>query len=220
MASKRRAGGKAGKKGTGKAAPAPADQAPPAAAGEAKKPRPRKRPPRPPAAPAPDPVPAPAKPQAPPPDEMGASLVGLATGGAPHDDDEAAAAGRPAHKPTEGTRKAVRTMSAYQIPQDEIAEAVGVTAKTLRKHYVLELKQGLMNARLRVHRTAYEMATSGENTAMTIFWLKVKSGWREPPKQHQAVDAEGRPINWVVLAPPMPGSTAEWQQKHGTPTAH
>ena len=56
-------------------------------------------------------------------------------------------------------------MSAYRIPQDEIAAAIGVTGKTLRKHYAAELAQGLANARLRVHRTMFEMAVSGGSVA-------------------------------------------------------
>ncbi len=39
--------------------------------------------------------------------------------------------------------------------------------------------RGAANASMQVMQTAFTMATSGEQPAMTIFWLKTRCQWRE-----------------------------------------
>jgi hypothetical protein len=53
--------------------------------------------------------------------------------------------------------------------------------------------QGRAESSLRIRQTAYEMAISGNNTAMTIFWLKTREGFREkapetPASQERAIN--------------------------------
>ena len=49
--------------------------------------------------------------------------------------------GRPAHQPTEATRREVRGAAAF-IPHEAIAALVGISNKTLLKHYREELDLG------------------------------------------------------------------------------
>ena len=44
-----------------------------------------------------------------------------------------------------------------------------------------------------VSRTAFEMATSKQSPALTIFWLKCKGGWKE--KNYMEVESKGGLLN-------------------------
>ena len=58
---------------------------------------------------------------------------------------------RPSFQPTEEQRRMVKTLSAFGIPQEQIARQVGIrSAKTLRKHFRKELDRGDMDANLKV----------------------------------------------------------------------
>jgi hypothetical protein len=48
--------------------------------------------------------------------------------------------------PTEAHRELVKAMTAIGTPQDDIALCVGLTGKTLRKHYADEIKLGMIRA--------------------------------------------------------------------------
>jgi len=91
----------------------------------------------------------------------------------------------PAHQPTEESRKSVKAMSAYGIPQDDISEAVGITGKTLRKHYRDELRGGMIRANAAVAGALYKMAIDGNVTA-AIYWTKARMGWSDRgPQSHE-----------------------------------
>ena len=87
----------------------------------------------------------------------------------------------PAHAfvPTEEQRRTVRAMSGFGIPQADIATLLEIDDKTLRKHFRRELDRGSIEATVKVAQTLYQMATSGQNTAAAIFWMKARAGWRE-----------------------------------------
>jgi hypothetical protein len=71
-------------------------------------------------------------------------------------------------------------LAAYGIKHEEIAQMIGLrSAKTLRKHFREELTRGSIEATAQVSQTLYQMATSGEDPACTIFWMKARGGWRE-----------------------------------------
>ena len=77
----------------------------------------------------------------------------------------------------------VKTLSAYGVPQEQIARQVGIrSSKTLRKHFREELDRGMLEANTKVAQTLLKMATSGEHPAATFFWLKNRAGWRERPQ--------------------------------------
>lgn len=82
-------------------------------------------------------------------------------------------------EPTGEQRNLVRAMSGFGIPQQDIATHLEVDAKTLRKHFRRELDRGSIEATVKVAQSLFQMATSGQNTAAAIFWMKARAGWRE-----------------------------------------
>lgn len=96
----------------------------------------------------------------------------------------------PPFAPSDEQRRQVEAMSGFGVPQDDIAVVIGVSGPTLRRHFRTELDRGVARANARVGQRLYEMATSGDNTAATIFWLKARAGWREK----QEIDVSLRSI--------------------------
>jgi len=87
---------------------------------------------------------------------------------------------RPRIKPTAEQRRLVKSLSAFGVPQEQIASRIGIrSTKTLRKHYREELDRGTLEANTNVAKTLYQMATSGHHPAATLFWLKSRAGWKE-----------------------------------------
>jgi hypothetical protein len=87
---------------------------------------------------------------------------------------------RPQFMPTDLHRTTVKSLAAYGINHEEIAKMIGLrSAKTLRRHFREELTRGSIEATAQVSQTLYQMATSGEEPACTIFWMKTRGGWRE-----------------------------------------
>ena len=87
---------------------------------------------------------------------------------------------RPQFVPTEKDRQTVRSMVAYGIRQEDIAKVLGFRSpKTLRKHFPDEIARGATEANAQVAQSLYNMATSEEEPAATIFWLKTRANWRE-----------------------------------------
>ena len=68
------------------------------------------------------------------------------------------------------------------MKNEQIAAVMLFSRSTLEKYYQDQLDLGRAVALATVTETAFKMATSGDNTAMTIFWLKTQAGWREVPK--------------------------------------
>lgn len=85
----------------------------------------------------------------------------------------------PAHAPTDESRELVKQLSAEGFIQEHIADQVGIDAKTLRKHYKDELRDGKFEANRKVAKTLFAAATEGGSVAAMIFWLKSQAGWRE-----------------------------------------
>lgn len=84
----------------------------------------------------------------------------------------------------------LKTMAAMGLPQKSMAQIMGISEITLErmiKHRVA-VREAILNGRalgdVAVHQTVYSMATSGEHPAMTMFWLKVRCGWRETTNIH------------------------------------
>jgi hypothetical protein len=86
---------------------------------------------------------------------------------------------RPTFQVTEQLSEQVKMMTSVGCRQQDIARVLGVTPKTLRKHFRQQLDLGAIQANAAVAQTLYRMATGGTNTSATIFWLKVRCGWRE-----------------------------------------
>lgn len=87
--------------------------------------------------------------------------------------------GRPAHKPTQDSRKTVALLASLGHDQDTIARVLHIVKNTLIKNYREELDNGKAITTSAVVKSAYRQAISGKVPAMTMFWLKCRAGWRE-----------------------------------------
>jgi hypothetical protein len=111
--------------------------------------------------------------------------------------------------PTDEDRERVRLLAAIGVKQDIIARIIRnplvtseaypagepICARTLRKYFRDELDLGMTEANAQVGQTLFQMATSGQCPAATIFWLKCRMGWRETTiVQNQTLDANGNAI--------------------------
>ena len=88
--------------------------------------------------------------------------------------------GRPRWIPSSQQRSAVQEAARRGLPQDLIAELVGISESTLKRRCAKELHLGAMAATVSVALAAFELAVSGDNPAMTRWWLRVRAGWRLP----------------------------------------
>lgn len=82
-------------------------------------------------------------------------------------------------EPTEEHRRTAKAMAGFGVPQEDIATFLGIDAKTLRKHFRVELDRGTIEANVKVAQTLFNMATVDKNVAAAIFWMKARAGWRE-----------------------------------------
>lgn len=85
--------------------------------------------------------------------------------------------GRPEHTPTEESKKLAETLAGLGLPQEQIADALGISADTLAKYYGPELLSGVRKANSRVAQFLYQQAT--KNLTAAIFWAKTRMRWRE-----------------------------------------
>lgn len=85
------------------------------------------------------------------------------------------------HEPTEKSREFVFNMSRAGITQVQIADIIGITDKTLRKHYRSELDNATALTVTQVAGCLLEKALGGD-TPSQIFYLKTKGGWSEKIK--------------------------------------
>ena len=96
-------------------------------------------------------------------------------------------------------------MAGYGVPEAEIAGVIGVSPKTLRKHYRGELDHGHIKANAKVAENLYRKATGEGREAViaAIFWLKTRAGPRdllaEDPRRLEG-DAchRGRRRAWIT----------------------
>jgi hypothetical protein len=82
-------------------------------------------------------------------------------------------------EPAPEQRKTVKALSGFGVPQNDIAAYLDIDPKTMRKHFREELDRGSLEATAKVAQSLFNMATSGNNVAAAIFWMKARAGWRE-----------------------------------------
>ena len=100
--------------------------------------------------------------------------------------------GRPPYEPTKEGRKMVEAMSASGIPQDDICLVLGITKKTLRKHFSFELDTAATKANAKIAQTLFNKAIAGDTTA-AIWWTKARMRWSEKAV-HEHSGPDGGPI--------------------------
>ena len=102
--------------------------------------------------------------------------------------------GQQPHEFNEDTRKSVEMMSAVGIPQESIAGALKIDAKTLRKYYRDELDNAKTKANAKVGGALFNKAINGDTTAQ-IWWTKTRMRWKETTV-HEVVGKDGGPVLW------------------------
>jgi hypothetical protein len=104
------------------------------------------------------------------------------------------------HIPTPADRNTVKSMAACGFTHDQIAKCVGfegIDSDVLRRKYRKELDTSMIQANAAIANKAYGMAMAG-NTAMVIFWLKTRLGWKETTKlEHSGPDGGRIPLEYV-----------------------
>jgi hypothetical protein len=118
-------------------------------------------------------------------------------------------------KPTEEEMRQVDRMSGIGLTQEQIACVLGVSYDTFLMAQKKDdsIRQRVLRARevgnATVHNTLFTMATSGQCPSATIFWMKVRSRWKEPPQEVQPLDKDGNPsdtkVNTVIVNIPSNG---------------
>jgi hypothetical protein len=90
--------------------------------------------------------------------------------------------GRRAYIFTDKDREVVRSMTAYGIPQPIIAKCIGISERTLRRHFDHTIEIAAAEANTIIAGSLFYMATRGpypQRLPAAIFWLKVRAHWRE-----------------------------------------
>lgn len=112
--------------------------------------------------------------------------------------------GRPAHIPTAENRSKVRLLLAFGWTDRRIAQALRITAATLRKHYFVELRQR-DEARPALEANAlvmvYRAAADGNVGAMKeLHRLIERDGLARAPRQETRAEPKGPPPGKKELA--------------------
>jgi hypothetical protein len=110
------------------------------------------------------------------------------------------------HQVTPETCKMVETAAGIGLPHDTIAKLVGVTGKTLRRKYRVQLDQGMAKAHFNVAKTTYEQAISGRSPTLTIWYEKTRIGMRETL---QVTTPQGEPFETAPGEPELIGAYYE-----------
>jgi len=107
------------------------------------------------------------------------------------------------YTPTDTSRRWVKAHYSMGATQPEIAQALGIDEKTLRKCFREELDQGLLETNHAVAGALYEKATIDKDTSAIIWWEKTRAG----KSDKVAVDnrfPDGHPmenLNFSVIKP-------------------
>jgi len=110
--------------------------------------------------------------------------------------------GRPPFQPTDEQRRMVDQMTAYGIPQPDIARCLNIHEQTLRLHFREELDTGAARANANVAEFLYQRATGQHGNAdgavtAAIFWMKTRGRWKEISAT-ELTGKDGAPIEMSV----------------------
>lgn len=109
--------------------------------------------------------------------------------------------GRPPHQPTDKSRATVKAMSAYGIPQEQIARVQDIDVKTLRLHYRDELDLGVIEANSKIAETLFNQGTREGNTTALIWWTKSRMGWKERQEMEHSGGINLQVVTGIDRAP-------------------
>ena len=94
---------------------------------------------------------------------------------------------RPPFEPSEENRRTVKTLAGLGMPHEHIAPKLGISPKTLRKHFREELNTGTADANAQVAQSLYKKALNGDVVA-AIFWMKCRAKWSDRPASEARSD--------------------------------
>jgi hypothetical protein len=107
--------------------------------------------------------------------------------------------GRKPYTPSDDDRLKVSRMASVGMTQAQIAKVFSMTPKTLRKHYRTELDASAIEANLQVAETLFKMATSGNNTAASIFWARTRLRFTSLPTPEPTKPSAPTPPSTIVV---------------------
>ena len=92
---------------------------------------------------------------------------------------------RPKFEFTPEQLETIYKMVLIGTPVEDVAYVIGCSRDTIDNNPLSseQVKKARHESNNLLRQTAYNMATSGENTAMTIFLCKVRLGWKEPREE-------------------------------------
>jgi hypothetical protein len=87
-------------------------------------------------------------------------------------------------EPTEAEKIAVATLANNGMPQEQICEYIRrdgkpINHQTLRKHFRVQLTEGMTSVRALMYRSLVHKAIIEGNVIAQIFYLKTQCGWSE-----------------------------------------
>lgn len=103
--------------------------------------------------------------------------------------------GRPAYEPTDDDREKVRVLKAGGMSNEAVAEAIGISEPTLRKHFSSELDRATAKVRAELLMARYRAAMGGNVAAQNkMIDLVTAAGVQESraPKQPKLGKKEQR----------------------------
>jgi hypothetical protein len=86
--------------------------------------------------------------------------------------------GRPAYEPSPKDSLDVANMHGHGLPESQICGFLGISPKTLRKHFRRELATAQVPVNMQVLTHLHGEAISGKRISATIFWAKARCGFR------------------------------------------
>lgn len=106
--------------------------------------------------------------------------------------------GREPHEPTALSRGSVEMMAAAGVTSEQIAAVIGISGKTLRKHYRDELDRAVPKLILAAVGKLYNVMTRSKNERNSLiasmFVLKTRGRWSETGGD----DPQDRPLSDMV----------------------
>jgi len=102
------------------------------------------------------------------------------------------------YKKTDADEQVVKALAAAGLPHADIARAIGIRPTALRKHYRDILQTAALHANAKVTATLFAAATSGKEIAATIFWMKVRLGWKETTRVENLNPSGGQDVRALL----------------------
>ena len=135
-----------------------------------------------------------------------------------------AARGRPSYSPSEKDRRIAEALSGWAIPQERIASVIGVSPKTLRKHFGPELEVGSAKLEAQLAQNLLRIASGQDRQALiaTMFALKSRFGWVEAVAPSEPRERPLGKKEAAQLAAKRAGEGSHWGDllKPGLPPLH